>query len=100
MFVIRLRVCPWQAFFSLVKCLKVKLETTRVKVLHSRVAPGLFKKHWTRLERLARDNHYSLFHAFINCSRENIYNNEPIIIFCHRNFRISKVFVLGKPSIF
>jgi len=40
-------------------------------------APGLTRKHWTRLERLARDRHFSLFRKFVNYSHKKLYNIGP-----------------------
>jgi hypothetical protein len=44
---------------SLVECLRVRMGPTRVN------APGLTRKQWTKLERLATDKHSSLLGTFI-----------------------------------
>jgi hypothetical protein len=40
------------------------------------VGHGLARKHWTRLERLARDKHPSLLRKSVNYGRKRFYNIE------------------------
>jgi hypothetical protein len=37
------------------------------------LAPGLSYKQWTRLERPARDKHFSLLRKFVNYGRKKFY---------------------------
>jgi hypothetical protein len=41
------------------------------------VGSGLTRKHWTRLERLARDKRSSLLRKFVTYGRKNFYNIGP-----------------------
>jgi hypothetical protein len=46
-------------------------------VLYSRVGPGLAHKHLTRLERLDKDKHSSLFRKSVNYDRKKFYSTGP-----------------------
>jgi hypothetical protein len=39
--------------------------------------PGLARKHWTRLEKLARDKHSGLFRKSVNYGRNKFYSTGP-----------------------
>ncbi len=41
------------------------------------LAPGLTHKHWTILEKPARDKHSSLLRAFVNYGLKKFYNTGP-----------------------
>ncbi len=41
------------------------------------VGPGLALKHWTRLEKLARDKHSSLLRKYLNYGRNKFYSTGP-----------------------
>ncbi len=40
-------------------------------------APGLTHKHYTRLERLARDKHFSTWRKYVNYGRKKVYSTSP-----------------------
>jgi len=42
------------------------------------LAPGLNHKHWTRLERLARDRYSSSLHTYSNYINKKFYNFGPV----------------------
>ncbi len=65
-FVISQSACPWQAFPT---------QSFRCSTLGE--APALTAKHWTWLERLARDNHSSLLRKSVNYSRKKFYSIGP-----------------------
>ncbi len=45
------------------------------------LAPGLIHKHYTRLERPARDKHSSLVQTFVNYGRKKFYKVGPLSLF-------------------
>jgi hypothetical protein len=45
------------------------------------VGPGLARKHWTRLEKLARDKHSSLLRKSVNYGRNKFYSTGPKMAF-------------------
>jgi len=47
----------------------------------NRVSSYFINKHWTKLERLARDKHSSLLRTFVNYDRKLFYNIEPRLIY-------------------
>jgi hypothetical protein len=46
-------------------------------VIHSRVFSGLTRKHYTKLERLARDKHSSLLRKYVNYGNKKFYSAGP-----------------------
>ncbi len=49
----------------------------RVEHLKGRVGTGLTCKHYTRVERLARDKHFTLLRKSVNYGRNKFYNIGP-----------------------
>jgi hypothetical protein len=45
----------------------------------NRVGSCFTNRHWTRLERLAMDKHYSLLQKFVNYDRKKLYNLGQIV---------------------
>jgi hypothetical protein len=66
-------------------------------VLHSG-SPGLTRKHWTRLERLAMDKHSGLLQKFVNYSRNNIYDTGPCSHDQNTSFSLYLINGLIKPE--
>jgi hypothetical protein len=57
---------------------RVYLRVEQLKCASLGKAPGLTCKHWTRLDRSAREKHSSLLRKFVNYGRKRFYNGYRI----------------------
>jgi hypothetical protein len=77
--------CPWQVFYSLAECLKVRPGAvfTSFHFLCNlrKMGPNKIGLYYTRLERLARVKHYSLLGPFVSYEENEvllIWTLEPV----------------------
>ncbi len=55
------------------------LESVSFQMLHYWVGPGLIRRHWTRLERLARNKHSSLLRKSVNYASKRFIGLTPLV---------------------
>ncbi len=59
-------------------CYRVKLPSLKLKTRPEQILGSLFThKHYTRLQRLARDKHSSLLRKSVNYDRKKFYSTGP-----------------------